>query len=241
MTQAGRRESDHPKAEPPSSKWLYLLPALMLAVGTLSCWIFPLDQLVAGHFYFSGDGNWVGDSIPVVRFLLQFGDYPSIVLGISALGVAVVCIGSRKHESWRRAGLYLMISLVLCHVLVNPILKKYYNRARPRETVLWGGQRPYTPVLALPRGDEKGRSFPSGHAAAGFSFAALYFAFRDRQRALALAGLALGLAHGLLNGAGRISQGAHFPSDVLWSFGVVWFTCWALYRWWYRPSLTPRE
>ncbi len=241
MPPAIQEKSDHPMTKPSPSRWLYLLPVLLLAAGTLCFWICPLDQQVPGLFYFSGDGSWLGNAVPAVRFLQQYGDYSSILLGITALWLTVVFIGSKNHAPWQRAGLYLVVSLALCHILVNPVLKKHYNRARPRETVLWGGQRPFTPVLALPQEDEKGRSFPSGHAAAGFSFVALYFAFRDRQRALALSGLALGLAHGLVNGAGRVSQGAHFPSDVLWSFGVVWFTCWALYRWWYRRFLTPRE
>ena len=228
-----------PPTEAPSRHLLFW-PALLLAAGTLACWVFPLDQRSSGLFYSAGDGTWLGDSIRTVRFLQAWGDYPSVLLGIAALYLATVFIGSKRLEPWRKAGLYLMVSLALCHLLVNPGLKKHYNRARPKETALFNGLRPFTPVLRY-AGDEKGRSFPSGHAAAGFSFIALYFAFRDHKRALAHTGMVLGLAHGLFNGAGRILQGAHFPSDVLWSFGVVWFTCWGLYRWWYRPSLRPRE
>jgi lipid A 4'-phosphatase len=220
---------------------LIIWPALLLAAGTLASWIFPLDQRLAAFCYSTTDNAWLGNSIHVVKFLQWYGDYPSVLLGIASIWLAVVGVGYKDLEPWRRAGLYLVLSLALCHLLVNPVLKKHYNRARPRETALCGGQRPYTPVLAIPRGDEKGRSFPSGHAAAGFAFVAIYFAFRDRHPALARSGLLLGLAHGLVNGAGRVLQGAHFPTDVLWSFGVVWFTCWGLYRWWYRPSLTPRE
>ncbi len=234
------RNDPHSPSRPPSLQ-IVIWPALLLAAGTLSCWIFHLDPLISGLFYNAGDSTWVGDSLPAVRFLQWYGDYPSVLLGMAALWLAVASLGSADLKPWRQAGLYLMVSLALCHILVNPVLKKHYNRARPKETVLFNGQRPFTPVLALPRGDEKGRSFPSGHAAAGFSFVALYFAFRDRRPALSRTGLALGLAHGLVNGAGRLLQGAHFPSDVLWSFGVVWFACWGLYRWWYRPSLTPRE
>lgn len=236
------RQGEAARLEPdqPPFRGLYLLPVLLLAVGTIVCWIVPLDQHLSGQFFSFAHGKWIGDSIPMVRFLQRYGDYPSVLLGIAALWLTAVCVGSEKLDPWRRAGLYLVVSLALCHILVNPVLKKHYNRARPRETALFNGQRPFTPVLRY-SGDEKGRSFPSGHAAAGFSFVAIYFAFRDRQRALALTGLALGLAHGLFNGAGRVLQGAHFPSDVLWSFGVVWFACWGLYRWWYLPSLKPRE
>jgi len=232
------QRTDTPARGP--SRHHIIWPALLLAAGTMGCRLFPLDQLVAGLFYSTANASWLGDSVRAVRLLQWYGDYPSVLLGIIALWLAAVCVGSEKLETWRRAGVYLMLSLALCHILVNPVLKKHYNRARPKETALFNGQRPFTPVLQFPAGDEKGRGFPSGHAAAGFSFVAIYFAFRDHRKALAGIGLFIGLAHGLINGAGRILQGAHFPSDVLWSFGVVWFACWALYRWWYRPWLKPR-
>jgi lipid A 4'-phosphatase len=232
-------QDQHQKNKAPS-RHLIIWPALLLATGTLAFRFFPLDQRLAGLFYSSAGISWAGDSMPAVLFLQWYGDAPAVLLGMAALWLAAVFADAEKLAPWRRAGIYLVVSLLLCHLLVNPVLKKHYNRARPKETVLFNGQRPFTPVLQY-AGDEKGRGFPSGHAAAGFSFVALYFAFRHHQQLLARAGLALGLAHGLINGAGRILQGAHFPSDVLWSFGVVWFTCWGLYRWWYRPWLKPRE
>ncbi len=220
---------------------LFLCPALLMAAGSTACRLWPLDQRLSALFYSADSATWTGDSIQVVLWLLWYGDYPSIFLGMAAIWLAAVCVGSKKLEPWRRAGIYLMVSLALCHLLVNDVLKKHYNRARPRETVLFNGERPFAPVLNPPRADERGRSFPSGHAAAGFAFISIFFAFRRHHRGLAMAGLLLGLAHGLVNGLGRIAQGAHFPSDVLWSFGVVWFSCWALDHWWYGRWIRPRE
>ena len=39
---------------------------------------------------------------------------------------------------------------------------------------------------------------------------------------------ALGLLHGLLMGFGRMTQGSHWPSDVLWSAGFVYLIAWGL-------------
>lgn len=231
--------ADHSRRRPSAQLWVW--PLLALSAGTIACRLLPLDQKVSGLFYSAADGTWDGDAMLPVRLIQWYGDYPSVVLGIAGLWLATVLLGPAGLKPWRRAGLYLAVSLALCHVLVNPVLKKHYNRARPKETALFNGSRPFTPVLTPPAPDERGRSFPSGHAAAGFAFVAVWFAFRDQQRRLARAGLAVGLAHGLVNGLCRVLQGAHFPSDILWSFGVVWFTCWALYRWWHYPGFTPRE
>jgi len=236
------KPTEEQKKRPTALSWhLWLWPALLLAAGTLLCRFLPLDQRVSGLFYAPAHGTWAGDTMLPVRWIQWFGDYPSVLLGMAGLWLAVALLGPVELRPWRRAGIYLVISLALCHILVNPVLKKHYNRARPKETALFNGNRPFTPVLNPPATDEEGRSFPSGHAAAGFAFVALFFAFRDHRPRLARWGLALGLAHGLVNGLGRVLQGAHFPSDILWSFGVVWFTCLALYRWWHVPRLTPRE
>ena len=51
----------------------------------------------------------------------------------------------------------------------------------------------------------------------------------QNQRGWALAALLIGLAYGSLMGVGRIVQGAHFPSDVVWSWGVTFLTAAVLY------------
>ena len=57
---------------------------------------------------------------------------------------------------------------------------------------------------------------------------AIYFWPRSRNMAWGLIGLAL--LHGGLMGFGRMAQGAHWPSDVFWSAGIVYVSAWILYR-----------
>jgi lipid A 4'-phosphatase len=59
-------------------------------------------------------------------------------------------------------------------------------------------------------------AFTSGHAAAGFSFIALYFVARSPLW------LWLSLACGGLIGWTRVAVGAHFLSDVVFSFFLVY-------------------
>jgi membrane-associated phospholipid phosphatase len=72
-------------------------------------------------------------------------------------------------------------------------------------------------------------SFVSGHAALGFSLVAFAFLFPpgDMRRRVTVAALAIGTVIGL----GRIAQGAHFLSDVVYAGLLVYGTTAALYWW----------
>ena len=58
----------------------------------------------------------------------------------------------------------------------------------------------------------------------GFCLMAPAFVFYRRRPRLAAGFLLLGLAGGLMIGAARVVAGCHFPSDVLWAGGIVYFT-----------------
>lgn len=68
-----------------------------------------------------------------------------------------------------------------------------------------------------------GHCFPSGHAAGGFSLAALYFAGAAIDSArLRRTALVLVLTAGVVFSAVRVMQGAHFASHNLWSAAIDW-------------------
>ena len=58
----------------------------------------------------------------------------------------------------------------------------------------------------------------SGHAAIGFWFLVFGWALQQRRW------FAIGVMIGLLVGGFRVIQGAHFLSDVVFAFWVVYFT-----------------
>jgi membrane-associated PAP2 superfamily phosphatase len=85
----------------------------------------------------------------------------------------------------------------------------------------FGGEHEYVRVWSFgPAGVSK--SFPSGHAGMGFYLMAPAFVLYRRHRRWALGFLLLGLTGGGILGLARIVQGQHFPSDVLWSAGLVY-------------------
>jgi hypothetical protein len=112
--------------------------------------------------------------------------------------------------------------------LVNLALKNYWGRPRPVEIKAFGGTWDYQQVLQKGKGG-RGKSFPCGHASAGYYFFVFYFILRRKKRALAFLSLSLTFLYGTLLGVARMSMGGHFLSDVMWSAFIVFLTPWALY------------
>lgn len=80
---------------------------------------------------------------------------------------------------------------------------------------------------------DAGRCFPGGHAAGGFSLAALYFAGWALDHApLRRAGLAAALITGVIFSAVRVLQGAHFVSHNLWAAAIDWFAAALVFTLW---------
>jgi len=100
-------------------------------------------------------------------------------------------------------------------------MKPHWNRPRPSQVRQFGGRLDFVSVLGRVSYD-RARSFPSGHASMGFYLMAPAFAIFRRNRRLAFAFVVLGLAAGGLIGLGRIVQGRHFLSDVIWSAAIVY-------------------
>ncbi|OYW24720.1 MAG: hypothetical protein B7Z55_01380, partial [Planctomycetales bacterium 12-60-4] len=80
-------------------------------------------------------------------------------------------------------------------------------------------------------------SFPSGHAAVAFYLMAPAFIVHGRRPRLAKGLLLFGLLFGACMSATRVVQGGHFASDVIWSAGIVYFTCVGFAQLLLRPSV----
>lgn len=99
----------------------------------------------------------------------------------------------------RTLTLWLLAAIVTQSALVSS-LKFLFGRARPCDALGW-----CAPIAVSSPG---GLSFPSGHAAGSFAFAAFVSAFAPRWAPLAFAWAAL-------VAASRCVLGVHYPSDVL--------------------------
>jgi membrane-associated PAP2 superfamily phosphatase len=143
------------------------------------------------------------------------------------MAIWIVSFVWRKLESWRDPGLFFALLLIVGPGILVHVSKSCWNRPRPHATVRFGGPREFLPVLQRGNGEEDS-SFPSGHAATGFYLMAPAFVCYRRRPWTALAFLLLGLTCGVVIGAARVVAGCHFPSDVLWAGGIVYFTALAL-------------
>jgi len=132
-----------------------------------------------------------------------------------------------------RAALFLIATLALAPgLMANLILKDNWGRPRPAEVTEFNGPEQFRPWWD-PRGPcERNCSFVAGEGAGGFWTLAPAALAPPHIRPLAYAAsLAFGSAAGLL----RLSGGAHFFSDVVFSgvftFIIIWLVYGLIYRW----------
>ena len=206
----------------------WTIPVALLTGLSIPMWTGDLDVRVATRFYAPGMG-WPHGGEEPWRFLYHYGVVPAWVVAVSALGVLVASFRSPRWRRHRRAAAFLVLAMAVGPgVMVNDVFKEHWGRPRPRDLAAFGGDREYVrPLVKSPH--ENGNSFVSGHAATGFYLLTPYFLLRRRWKKRAVGVLGLGLAYGSLVGLARMTQGAHFLSDVLWALGFVYLTGLALF------------
>lgn len=187
----------------------------------------PLDFALEHLFYQPGQGFVGRSSFWLEDILHDRAKQAVIVLGVLAVVGFVLSLLPTALRPWRRQLGYLVLALGLSTAVVSP-LKTLTGMHCPWSLSEFGGQEQFTPLLSerTPTANP-GRCWPGGHAAAGFSLLALFFAFRDCRPRIALA---VALALGSLFSLGRMLQGAHFLSHNLWTLLLDWVICVLTYR-----------
>jgi len=189
--------------------------------------IFPdIDLWMSGLFYRPDGGFYLKDSWWAVAI---YDSIPIIVIAVG-VGSLLFLVGNlaRKRQVGPLSNRFLLFMLAALAVgpglVVNAGFKDNWGRARPRDVTEFSGEKQFTP--ALQPTDQCGRncSFVAGHPSVVFWLAALGFAVVARKRRNQV--FAAAAALGLVAGFGRIVQGGHFLSDVIFSglsvFAVVW-------------------
>jgi membrane-associated PAP2 superfamily phosphatase len=195
---------------------------------TIPFWMTDLDVSIARRFYETGAGWARGGQFPW-NALFHYGVIPAWVLAVSALAVLVASFWAARCRPHRRAAIFLVLAMMVGPgLVVNNVFKQHWGRPRPRDLVVFGGDRDYVkPWVKSPRGN--GNAFVSGHAATGFYLLVPYFLLRRRSKARAASLVALGVGYGAIIGVARMAQGAHFLSDILWALGFVYLSGLALF------------
>ena len=217
--------------------WLWLLIPLALLAGLLAMENTSIDQTISNWFYdhsahaFPLRYTFFFDT--VLHHWTKYAVILATCIVVAALLLTwIIPILAR----WRATLLFLALAMALAPLTVS-LLKLITDRPCPWDFVEFGGLEPYTHLFQF-RGTAhaRGLCFPAGHAATGFALMAFFFVFhREHRHALARSALLAGILTGVLLGIGRIAQGAHFMSHVLWSGLVCWLVMVALYAALLRP------
>ena len=188
------------------------------------------DFFLARLFYSPTDGFIGRHSFWLENILHDRAKQAVILLAaIATLGFLGSALTARLR-AWRRPLGYLLLAMLLSTAIVTP-LKKLTEVHCPWSLSEFGGTETHTSLLAqrAPTANP-GRCWPGGHASAGFSLFALYFALRDRRPREARIALGMALGLGSVFSLGRMMQGAHFLSHNLWTMLLDWTICLLCYR-----------
>ena len=198
----------------------------MAATGAID--LAGVDLAVQALFYSPGAGWALGDREPWA-FLYHFGNLPAFALGAMGGIAFVLSFFSERYRPDRMAALFVVALLALGPgLIVNTVFKDHWGRPRPADIVQFGGTETYRSFWN-PGSPEQGRSFPSGHAAVGFFLMAPFFVLRRKAPGWARRALLAGISLRPLMGLGRMIQGGHFLTDVIWSGCMVYLTGLFLY------------
>ncbi len=206
--------------------------ALVAVAAALFLLAPQLDLAASRLFYAPGAGFLLADWPPVV---ILYRAVPWLAWGALLLVAAAAARLFLTGRPWRRldrkALVFVVATLALGPgLLANTLLKDHWGRARPAQIEAFGGTRHFTPA-PLPAAEcAQNCSFVSGHAALGFALVA--FAFLLPPGPSRRWGIAAALGFGALIGLGRMAQGAHFLSDVVFAgllvYGVAAALHWAI-------------
>ncbi|MCH2064546.1 MAG: phosphatase PAP2 family protein [Roseibacillus sp.] len=210
---------------------LYLIPAVLLAGGSLPFLFSDLDMDIARQFYNEKAKLWtLSDKSPWLQ-LHRFGAIPALVTAVLALSVLVLGIGRHRFVSSRKLSAFLVLSLIIGPGLIADfLLQENWGRPQPYEIVGLGGANTFERLLKIDPTTE-GHSFVSGLASTGFYFFACGLTLiACRRRKTGILVIVAAGTYGATIGMACIVQGTHFASDVLWSAGVAWFASAGLFH-----------
>lgn len=147
---------------------------------------------------------WVQENIrsdkvtPLIQTLTHLGDFGLLWIGFSLILMF--------NKDTRKAGKLSLISICLCFLLNNLILKNLIERDRPYEVLN---------ELKILIERQPDSSFPSGHAANSLASAIVFFQMFKGKKSkftVLMAGIVIALT--------RVYVGVHYLSDVLVGISV---------------------
>ncbi|MCC7183784.1 MAG: phosphatase PAP2 family protein [Rhodocyclaceae bacterium] len=208
-----------------------------VAAGLLFTLLPQIDLALTSLFFTPGRGFPANDSSWVIAIYRGVPIATRVLVVGLAIGLIASLITSLVRRSAATRTRCVQLAFLLTAIALGPGfiidagLKDHWGRARPAQVQEFGGARRFTPALQPANECPDNCSFVSGHAAFGYQLIALaYLGDARRRRRWLLIALLAGSSLGLL----RIAQGAHFLSDIVFSFFFTWLGSWTAYLIWRR-------
>jgi lipid A 4'-phosphatase len=179
-----------------------------------------LDVGFSKLFYAQGAGFFL-DKHRLLGFVREAA--PVLIIGTFLFFLLLWIAGLVLRQSFlgmttRRIAYLTATLLIGPGLLVESFLKSHWGRARPNDTVFFGGEAAFTPPGWIAQECSHNCAFVSGHAALGFWLSAYGFLLpAPWRRQGVIAGLVVGAAIGLV----RVAQGAHFLSDIVFAGAFI--------------------
>lgn len=209
-----------------SRAWLAWQFSWLILGALLLLWMFEgtdLDRAIT-RFFFDADSG---------AFPLRHIWFLEAVMHTAAKQTSYMLVAASLYFCWQgwrgrlawlppRNALLAAIGM-LAIPLATSMLKSLTYRYCPWDIVDFGGFAPYLGLFEhAPQGIKAGQCFPAGHASAGFLWLVWAVALRPAGARAARLALLTGLLAGILLGATRMLQGAHFLSHTLWTLWLAW-------------------
>ena len=211
------------------ARWLLVPLIAALAAGFLSEWT-DIDRVITRLVYDRDAGTFPLHHVFWLDVVMHhWAKYAVATLGFAMLAGLMLSFVLRALAPHRRMLLFIVLAMSLAPLSVT-LGKAISTTHCPWDIEEFGGSVPYSTFFArAPPEIKPGHCFPAGHASTGFSLLAFYFAAFAKRCRVARVALIVGLAAGMALGVGRVVQGAHFPSHVLWAGVICWTVMIILY------------
>ncbi|TAH10570.1 MAG: phosphatase PAP2 family protein [Curvibacter sp.] len=218
--------SDSASPAPATPRLFVALMALSIAAALVPTVWTGVDLALAGLFtgtsptIASADWWWVVGINLYVPALFRIG------LALCFVAWLVVTFGQR-WKNWRLPLAFVVVAGIMGPgVVVNAVFKDNWQRARPYQVENFGGVQEFTRAAVMTDQCNNNCSFVSGHVACGFFLTTLMLVNRRRRIQWAL----VGTSAGLVIGFSRMTNVAHWFSDVLWAYPITLATSWLVWR-----------
>lgn len=177
---------------------------------------------------FWSDGFRLGED----RFLVSVRDLNRVLPSVLLSGLVCVLFAVPFSAGFRRIFRPHKLLLILIFYALGPgatvhILKSMFARARPQELGDFGGSQFFTPVLSLEGACARSCSFPSGESSTAIALLAFTILLPKKLRLVSAATLMPFIVIFSLN---RVAMGAHFLSDVLIAWPLMFAVFLSLHR-----------